>query len=484
MTPPVAATVGEFAVPVELLLATTAKVLCSAVFVSGREPAEAFRNSAPSALHANQLPGVLSRHAKWTLDRPGRRVDVRLDIDAAVAAELVAEHRAAYPGFETDWAAEQRRLAALGSVTRSAQFVPDQGGLIVPPDGDRAIAFEPVRLRRGPAPSSGWCGEQRTLPGVQRAIDAAFADEAACHAALLVVHRGDIVGERYATDLTADQPLESWSMGKSVMSTLIGLLVGRGALTLDAPAPVPAWRAAGDTRGEITLRHLLNMSSGLRCTGQDDPRSAWRHGLPEHFLPYGEALDATAFATDRPAEHPPATVGRYRNCDPLALAAIFQSTVRGLGADPLSWPQTELFDRLGMHGLTHEPDRWGCFVVSGFNYGTARDWARLGLLYLRDGLWQGERVLPEGWARFVRTPAPAWAQGNYGGQFWINSVGEFVLPPDTFYMAGGGGQYVFIVPSADLVVVRMGHSRGWAASKANVNAALAGILAGLAGEGA
>jgi CubicO group peptidase (beta-lactamase class C family) len=472
--------VGEFVVPIELLLATTAKVLCSAVFVSGREPEEAFRNSATSALHANQLPQVLARHARWSLDRAGGRVDVRMDIDAAVARELVDAHSAAYPGFDADWAGEARRLEALRSVTRSAQFMPDQGCLIVPPDGDRDVAFTPVRLRRGPAPSRNWCGAERTLAPVQQALDDAFADTDACHAAMLVVHRGDIVAERYAPGLTADQPLESWSMGKSVMATLIGLLVGRDALSLDAPAPVPAWRASGDPRSEITLRHLLNMSSGLRCTGQDDPRSSWRHGLPEHFLPYAEAVSVAEFATSRPAEHPPETVGRYRNCDPLTLASIFHATVRTLGGDPLSWPQTELFDRLGMHGLTHEPDRWGRFIVSGFNYGTARDWSRLGLLYLRDGMWQGQRVLPDGWARFVRTPAPAWKQGNYGGQFWINSTGEFVLPPDTFYMAGGGGQYVFIVPSADLVIVRMGHSRGWAASKAKVDDALAAILAGLA----
>jgi CubicO group peptidase (beta-lactamase class C family) len=315
---------------------------------------------------------------------------------------------------------------------------------------------------------------------VRQALDKAFANESACHAAMLVVHRGAIVAERYAADLTPDMPLESWSMGKSVMATLIGLLVERGALALDAPAPIAAWDAAGDPRRRITLRHLLNMSSGLRCTGQDDPRSSWRHGLPEHFLPYGEALDIAAFAIERPAEHAPNTVGRYRNCDPLALATIFHDTVDKLGGNPLSWAQTELFDRLGMHGLTQEPDRFGRFICSGFNYGAARDWARLGQLHLAGGMWNGQRVLSEDWTTFVRTPAPAWKTANYGGQMWINSVGEFVLPADTCYMAGGGGQYVFMVPSADLVIVRMGHARGWAASKANVNGALTDIMAALA----
>lgn len=469
-------------VPIELLLATTAKVLASAVFVSGREPAEAFAQSAPSALHANQLPDVLRQHAHWTLDRHDRRVDVRLDIDARIAAELVTAHRAAYPGFEADWAGEERHLAALGSLTRSAQYIPDQGCLILPPEGDRSLSFDPTPIHRGPLSMSSWCGALRPAPAVQSALDTAFEDKEARHAALLVVHRGDIVGEGYADELTGDQPLESWSMGKSVMSTLIGQLVGSGALALDAPAPVPAWHAPGDPRAQITLRHLLNMSSGLRCTGQDDPRGHWQHGLPEHFLPYTQALDVEQFATTRPAEHPPASVGRYRNCDTLTLATIFHDTVRSLGGNPLTWAQTELFDHLGMHGLTQEPDRAGRFIASGFNYGTARDWARLGLLYLRGGAWEGKRILPEAWTQFVRTPAPAWKQGQYGGQFWINSIGEFPLPPDTFYMAGGGGQYVFIVPSMDAVIVRMGHSCGWATSKTKVSEVLGALLPALARE--
>lgn len=466
----------EHVVPIELLLATTAKVLASAVFVSGREPAEAFAHSAPSALHANQLPDVLRQHARWALDRPGRRVDIQLSMTPEVAAQLVAAHRAAYPGFETDWEGEERRLATLGNLKGSAQYVPDQGCLILPRDGDRSVVFEPIQLRRGPRSMSNWCGAHRPLPAVQQVIEAALGDKDAHHAALLVIRGGDIVGEGYAAGLSGDQPLESWSMGKSVMSTLIGQLVGSGALALDAPAPVPAWQAPGDPRAQITLRHLLNMSSGLRCTGQDDPRSSWRDGLPEHFLPYTQALDVEQFATNRPAEHPPATVGRYRNCDTLTLATIFHSTVRSLGSNPLTWPQATLFDRVGMHGLIQEPDRAGRFIASGFNYGTARDWARLGLLYLRGGLWQGDRVLPEEWTRFVRAPAPAWKQGQYGGQFWINSIGEFPLPPDTFYMAGGGGQYVFIAPSIDTVIVRMGHSCGWVNAKNKVNEALGALL--------
>jgi CubicO group peptidase (beta-lactamase class C family) len=486
------AVLRDTVVPIEMMLATAAKVLCSAVFVSGRDPEEAFNHSALWSLKAQLLPDALLRHARWNLDRQDPRVDISIELTPAAADDLIAAHRAAHPGFEADWAGERARLVGLRKMTRSAQFTGSgQGSLIIPRDGDRALHFKPREIRRGPLSSAGWTVQgptttvdASTRAAVARALEAPFADREAYHAAVLVVQGGQIVGERYAEGFNADMPLESWSMGKSVMGTLIALLIGRGALERDARAPIAAWDRPGDPRRAITLRHLLNMSSGLRCTGQDDGRESWRHGLPEHFLPYAEALNIAEWATERPLEFAPDTVGRYRNCDPLSLAEIFHASVSKLGGDPLTWPQSELFDRLGMRGLVLETDRWGRFIVSGFDYGTARDWARIGLLYLRDGVWSGQRVLPAGWAEFARTPAPAWKNREYSAQIWLNSVGEIALPPDTFYFAGGGGQYVFVVPSLDLVVVRQGHTRGWEGQRAKVNTLLKGITAALAGQGA
>lgn len=476
-------------VPIEMMLATVAKTLCSAVFVSGRTPEEAIGHSCLWSLKAQLLPEVLQKHARWQVDRERTRVDVSIELDPATVDDLIAGHRAAHPGFEADWAAEGRRLAALRSVTRSAVFTGGQGSIILPRDGELRLHFEPREVRRGPASSAGWPGGeaaatdpavQATRSAIAKTLDAAFADPDAYHAAVLVVHRGQIVGERYRAGVGPDSPLESWSMGKSTMGTLIGMLIGQGHLQLDARAPIAAWDTAGDPRREITLRHLLNMASGLRCTGQDDTRDTWRYGLPEHFLPYAESLDVAEWATERPPEFAPATVGRYRNCDPLSLAKIFRDTVLRLGADPLSWPQTELFDRIGMQGFVLETDRWGHFIISGFDYGTARDWARLGLLYLRDGLWDGQRVLPEGWVEFATAPAPGWQNREYGAQIWLNSMKEIALPADTYYFAGGGGQYVFVVPSLDLVIVRMGHTRGWEQAKDKVNEMLQGVTKALA----
>jgi CubicO group peptidase (beta-lactamase class C family) len=478
-------------VPIEMMLATVAKTLCSAVFVSGRDPEEAISHSCLWSLKAQLLPEVLQRHARWRLDLPARRVDLSITLTPAVADDLIAAHRAAHPGFHADWAAEKARLVGLGSVTRTAVFTGGQGSIILPRDGELRLHFDPREVPRGPASSTGWPGGEdapsdpaasRTRDAIARTLESCFADPDTYHAAVLVVHRGRIVGERYRAGITADSPLESWSMGKSTMGTLIGMLIGRGALQLDARAPIAAWDKPGDPRRDITLRQLLNMSSGLRCTGQDDTRETWRYGLPEHFLPYAESLNAAEWATERPLEFAPDTVGRYRNCDPLSLAAIFRETVLKQGGDPLAWPHKELFARIGMQGFVLETDRWGHFIISGFDYGTARDWARFGLLYLRDGVWEGQRVLPEGWVKFATAPAPAWKNKEYGAQIWLNSMKELALPSDAYYFAGGGGQYVCVVPSLDLVFVRMGHTRGWEQAKDKVNVILRGVTAALAGE--
>ncbi|MCK9513842.1 MAG: beta-lactamase family protein [Pigmentiphaga sp.] len=479
-------------VDVSMRLATTAKVLASAVFVSGRDAAEAFHNSAPWALHHHQLPQALAPALHYKVDEPARRVTVGVDLDRGLARRLVEVCRATYPDVDTDWQAEEDRLASLGALQRQAIAHGDQGCMILPEAGSPGPAFAPVPVVSALPAAAGqaWpMGDDPAPPAdgavagegaIATAVAQAMAREDELHAAIVVLRRGRIVAEAYRPGITADTQLESWSMGKSVMSTLIGLLVGRGVLELDEPVPVPSWRAAGDPRGGITLRHLLQMGSGLRCTGHDQSRSAWAQGLPDHFLPYGTAIDVAEFALERPLEHPPGTVGRYRNCDPLALAWLFKAAVsERLGDDPLTWPQRELFDRIGVRRQTLETDRWGRFIVSGFDYGAARNWARLGLLYLQDGCWMGERVLPEGWVSFATRPAPHWARGNYGAQIWLNRVGEFPLPDDAFYFAGGGGQYVFVVPSADLVVVRMGHSRAYAGAKAAVSHLLSDIVAAL-----
>jgi CubicO group peptidase (beta-lactamase class C family) len=267
-------------------------------------------------------------------------------------------------------------------------------------------------------------------------------------------------------------------MGKSITATLVGLLIKDGHFGLYDPAPVEAWKKPGDPRAKIRIADLLRMSGGLRFSAPRDPDYS-PAAYPDHFYIYTGAIDAFEFSYGRPLQFPPNTEGRYRNCDPLTLGHIIKQTVQKRGEDYLSFPQRALFDRIGIRRMVLEPDPFGNFLLSGYDYGTARNWARLGLLYLWDGVWQGKRLLPEGFVEFVQTPAPAWKQPVYGGLFWLNRTGEFNLPRDAYSMAGAGGQRVFICPSLDLVVVRMGHFRGDAKGMRAFNAALKELTAAI-----
>jgi CubicO group peptidase (beta-lactamase class C family) len=218
---------------------------------------------------------------------------------------------------------------------------------------------------------------------------------------------------------------------------------------------------------------LLRMSSGLRCTREDAV------GYTDHFYFYTGGIDAFKYAVSRPLEFPPNTVGRYRNCDPLTIGYIVKRIVAARGEEYLTYPQRAVFDHIGIRRQVLETDPYGNFLLTGHDYGTARNWARIGMLFLNDGVWQGQRLLPSEFVTFVRTPAPAWKEPVYGGFFWVNGDGSWSLPPDAYLAAGNGGQNTFIVPSHDLVIVRMGDHPGARASRAAVRAAQKEIIAAI-----
>jgi CubicO group peptidase (beta-lactamase class C family) len=308
------------------------------------------------------------------------------------------------------------------------------------------------------------------------AVEAAFADPAALTAAFLVVHKGRIVAERYMPGITKDTQLESWSMGKSLAATLFALLVKDGTYTLEQPAPVPLWQKAADQRASIRNIDLLRMSAGLKFVGNQEPGGASNAGYPDHYYIYTGAIDSYQYSISRPSEFPPNTVGRYRNCDPLTIGYLIKQAVTKRGEQYLAWPQRALFDKIGIRRQVLETDPFGNFLFTGYDYGTARNWARIGMLYLQDGMWQGQRILPEGWTTFVSTPAPAWQRPEYGGFFWLNRVGSWNLPPETYLAAGAGGQNTWIVPTHDLVIVRMGHMRGQGPARRATNTALSLVM--------
>jgi CubicO group peptidase (beta-lactamase class C family) len=439
----------EGVTPIELGLAGYAKVLCSAVFVSGREPAEAFTNSGYFLMEDDQRAGVT-----YVVDR--EQTLVRM---------------------------------TKGTLTRTAKLYGDQGCIIQQQDHD-GIYFTPVpvKTRLPDAASQPWpMGDApaKTPPAtgidrarVDKALDLAFADPEGLTAAVVIVHKGQIVGERYMPGITKDTQLESWSMGKSLTATLFALLVKDGVYTIDDPAPVPDWRVPGDPRGAIRIVDLLHMSSGLRFIAGQDPDYSIDKGYPDHTLVYTGAIDVFRHSLTRPLQFPPNTEGRYRNSDPLIVGWLVKQAVTRRGEEYLTFPQRALFDRIGIRRQVLETDPYGNFVMTGFDYGTARNWARLGLLYLQDGMWQGQRILPQGWSTFVSTPAPAWKQPVYGGLFWVNGDGAWNIPKTAYMANGAGGQRTFVIPTHDLVVVRMGHFRGDRAGMKALNLALAELMKG------
>lgn len=439
--------------PVHLAVAGYAKVLCSAVYVSGRRLAEARRNSGLFFLDDSQRDGISAVH----LNRGTRAVYVTHG----------------------------------DSVTRAARYHGDQGCIIDQREGDRGPFFTPVPVssNRTANRTTSWPSPALTLSlatavlepegagtpdpvQVRAAVDAAFTS-GGLTAAFLVVHKGRIIAERYRDGVDRNTQLESWSMGKSLTATLIGILMQQGEFDLDDPVPLEEWRSPEDPRSAIRIRDLMQMSGGLRFTAPRDPDYSPSDGYPDHMLIYTGALDAFEYSISRPLQFPPGTVARYRNSDPLALGAVIRRTVEARGDDYHSFPQRALFDRIGIDRQVMETDPYGNFLLTGFDYGTARGWARLAMLYQNDGVWNGERLLPEGFVEFVRTPAPAWEEPVYGGLFWLNGDGAWNLPEDAYFMAGGGGQRVFIVPSQDLIVVRLGHFEGNEVGMAALNEALA-----------
>ncbi len=368
-----------------------------------------------------------------------------------------------------------RYLAEEDAVGR-ARYFGDQGCVILP-EHTNGVFFTPREVTSAlpDADATPWpMGDLLSDAPLPDDVDQDRLDEALAtlfdnkkdnRAAYIVVHRGRVIAERYGGGAHQDMQLESWSMGKSVTATLIGRLIQLAQLELDQPAPVPEWRSTpGDPRAAIRVSDLLRMSSGLRFTYTTDSEEqlaeSFVPGQPDHRLGYVAPIDAFGFAISREAEHAPNSVGRYRNCDPLSLGYIVRRIVEEeLGEAYHSWPQRALFDKIGSREWMLETDAYGNFLMTGYNFGTARDWARLGQLYLQRGMWEGEQLLPEEFVEFVATPAPAWSDGAYGGMFWRNAgrVEFETLPDDAYWAGGAGNQMTIVIPSRELVIVVLHH---------------------------
>ena len=266
--------------------------------------------------------------------------------------------------------------------------------------------------------------------------------------AFVVLHEGKVVAERYREGLNARTRLLSWSMAKSFTNALAGLMAGDGMVDIYAPTGIPEWQ--GDERAAITLNDLMQMQSGLEWNEDYGNRS-------DVNLMLHREKDMGLYAIDKPLEHKPGTFWYYSS----GSTNIVMRYLRGKFASDkefLTYYRERLFAPLGIRNAVFEPDMSGTPVGSSYLYITAREFASLGQLFLDDGVFQGRRILPEGWVEYTVTPASDRKDG-YGAFFWLNKDKFWPdIPEDMFNCQGHDGQEVFIIPSKDLVVVTLGYS--------------------------
>ena len=300
------------------------------------------------------------------------------------------------------------------------------------------------------------------------ALDRAFAEPDASPRrwtkAVVIVHDGRVVAERYAPGVGIDTPLLGYSVTKSVVNALIGIMVRDKRLSLDQPAPVAEWRDPSDPRHAITIDQLLRMTSGLGLGNSLEETNKGRD--PSARMIFVER-DKAGFAASASLESAPASTWYYADGNTVILSRVIRDAAGGHAEDVLRFARRELFDPLGMRRVTFPFDATGTPIGSSAMLASARDWARFGLLYLDDGVVGHRRILPEGWVRYSSAPTPsAWV--GYGAAWWTNlgsSQGaqrrrSWGMPADSFFASGILGQYVVVVPSRRLVVVRLGVTHG------------------------
>jgi CubicO group peptidase (beta-lactamase class C family) len=294
-------------------------------------------------------------------------------------------------------------------------------------------------------------------PEVEAAVAAAFGDDLSAAdrrrmgtRAVLAVQDGRLVAERYADGFDATTPQLGWSMTKSVTNLLVGRLVQQGTVALDDDHLRPEWT---DERADITVEELLRMTSGLAWDETYDL------GTPITQMLYAEP-DMGGYVASQEAAHTPGTYQQYSSGSTTLLCAILTDRT-GVGAD---LPRQQLFAPLGLESAVLEPDATGTPVCSSYLWATPRDWAAVGQFALQDGEWNGERLLPDGWMELSTTAVDVETEEDgYGAGWWVNarpdgSLVEPSLPADAYFAEGHDGQWIVVVPSADLVVVRLGFS--------------------------
>jgi len=396
------------------------------------------------------------------------------------AALVLKEDVAVHPilkfiGTTVDYEKKEVRTSFLGLIKNRSIYRPPLGSILLSGAAEETLRSWPVDIPEPqpanpesiPWPAGDLILDASLPPGVDgplldKAVEEAFTEPDPENLrrtrAVLVIHNGRLIAERYAPGITKEMPLIGWSMTKSVTSALVGILAGEGKLSLQAPAPVPEWQQPDDPRRNITLEQLLWMSSGLSFSETYAEKPVSDVQIMLFTKP-----DMASYAVRLPLEAKPGTRWHYSTGTTNIIARIIRSSF-GEEREYFAFPRRALFNRIGMRSAVFETDASGIFNCGSSLFASARDWARLGLLYLNDGVWEGERIFPDGWVAYSTTPAPTAEKGDYGAQIWLNrgpqgnpEARPFPgLPQDLSYFEGYQGQFVGIIPSRQLVAVRLG----------------------------
>lgn len=389
----------------------------------------------------------------------------------SVLAELVVEDLAALRFIDTSIDRTERTVtASLFGLRESKARYRDTYGCALASDAMTTASWEIKERQRQASENYSRFKDGQPIETIQSNgaeypqlvafLDEAFSEPDPEHLrrtrAVVVLHKGRIVAEQYARGIKPDTPILGWSMAKSVTNALVGIMVKEGSIALDTLVLADEWRKPNDPRRHIKLEHLLHMSSGLKFNeDMTDP-------LADVSRMILREPDMAKFAANKPLEIEPGIRWQYSSGNTNILARFLRSI---LGEEMYrQFPREALFNNLGMTSAVLETDATGTFVGSSYMYATAREWARFGQLYLQDGVWNGERILPEGWVQYTRTPASADLQASYGAHFWLDIPKEYrgmgnALPEDAIHAVGHEAQFVTIVPSHNTVIVRLGKTR-------------------------
>ncbi len=267
---------------------------------------------------------------------------------------------------------------------------------------------------------------------------------------VLVAYDTLVKWEAYSDGFDENTPILGWSMSKSITSAMLGVLARQGKINIDNKSILKEWK--NDDRKKISIRNLLNMTSGLHWVEDYGD-------ISEATIMLYSSTDIAKYAISMPAEYKPDSIWYYSSGTSNILSEIIKRKLSGLD-EYWAFPQKEIFHKIGMYNTIIEPDAVGTFIGSSYTYAPTRDWARFGLLYLNNGIWKGDTIINPNWVNFTRQEAPH-SNGKYGAQFWLNKSGHELpdAPKDIYYADGYQGQRVYIIPSKKLVIVRFGISK-------------------------